>query len=127
MTQSPVQASARPPTATFAIWCFALALFIGCGLIAFAWGFYRQAGLTFLTIGVLIVLVARRQNWARWTLTIVTIASLIMMWPLIRFQLTYGTAVAAATCVQIMLEILGCILLFLPRSSGWYRGTQPAG
>jgi hypothetical protein len=126
MNQSPAQA-ARPRTAIFAIWCFGLALFIGTGLIAFAWGFYRQAGLTFLGIGLLIVFAARRQNWARWILTIVTIVSLIMMWPLIRFQLTYGPMVAVATCVQIVLEILGCLLLFLPSSNGWYRGTQPAG
>jgi hypothetical protein len=110
-----------PPTVRYAVGGLAISLLIGTAILGFGWGFPPQAVLTFVVIGFLIVQVARRRNWARWILTIVTIASLVLMNSLIRFQLTYSLLTGTATVSQILLEVVGCVLLFVPSAGRWYR------
>jgi len=116
-----VQGDRKPRIVTYAIWCFSVSLLIGSAILAFSWGFPVQALLTFLAIGLLIFSSARRHNWARWVLTMITIASFILMWTIIGFQLTYSPLIGAATAIQICLEVIGCTLLFLPLSNRWYH------
>jgi hypothetical protein len=111
----------RPRTVAYAIWCLSISLLIGTGILGFGWEFPQQAFLTFLIIGFLVFQVARGRNWARWILTIITATSLVLMWSLIRFQLTYSLPTGVATVIQVCLEVIGCGLLFLPQSNRWYR------
>jgi hypothetical protein len=113
----------RPRTVTIALVCFGPALIIGVFIITFAWGEALAGVLTFLVVTTLAVLSARRHNWARWTLTIVTLVSFVLMQSLLRFQLSYGAGLGIATGLQILLEIVGCALLFVPPSNRWYART----
>src|SRR5438093_4594854 len=116
----------RPRTVTLALVCFGPALLIGAFTITFAWGEPIAGLLTFVVIITLAILSARRHSWARWTLTIVTLISFVLMQSLFRFQLTYGVGMGIATATQICLEIVGCILLFVPSSNRWYaRASAP--
>ena len=110
----------RPRPVVYATWCFTISLLIGASILGFGWGFPVQAWLSLLIVGSLIFLVSRRHNWARWILTIVTITFLVLTWDLVRFQFTYTLFMGTATFVQFSLELLGCCLLFVPRSSSWY-------
>ena len=118
--------NSRPRTVTVALMCFGPALLIGAFIITFAWGEPIAGLLTFLVISTLAVLAARRHNWARWAITIVTLISFVLMQSLLRFQLSYGPGMGIATAVQIGLEIVGCALLFVPSSNRWYaRASAP--
>jgi hypothetical protein len=114
----------RPLTVTYAVRCLSASLLVGAGILAFAWEFPEIALVVVLVIAFLIFQCYRGRDWARWTLTIVTMASLLDTWSLIRFQLGYGVIVGGATVVQILLELLGCLLLFLPASHRWYRRSR---
>ena len=85
----------RPRAVTLALVCFGPALLIGAFTITFAWGEPIAGLLTFVVIITLAILAARRHSWARWTLTIVTLASFILMQSLFRFQLSYGVGMVA--------------------------------
>jgi len=113
----------RPRTVTYALLCFGPALLIGAFTVTFAWGEPIAGLLTFVVIITLAILAARRHNWARWTITIVTLASFVLMQSLFRFQLSYGIGMGVATVLQISLEIAGCVLLFVPASNRWYART----
>jgi len=114
----------RPRSVTYAISCFGVALVVGVAILAFPWGLPLQAFFTLLIIGFLIFNSARRRNWGRWTLTILTIAALTTTWPLLHYQLTYNLILGVATAAQISLELLGCCLLFLPQSGRWYGASR---
>jgi hypothetical protein len=115
----------RPREVTVAVAAFGAALLIGFAILQFGWRVPRVALATLALVGALIVGVARRQNWARWALLVLTVVSLIMTWPLLSVQLTYGVLVPLATITQLVLEAVGFTLLFRPAAGRWYRHRPP--
>ena len=111
----------RPRSVTLAVGALSIALLLGVAILGFGWRVPVVAVSTFLIVGGLIFAAARRHNWARWVLAILTIMVLVLTWPLVRFQLTYGLVVPIATVVQITLEAAGLILLFRPAAGRWFR------
>ncbi len=109
-----------------AVYALTLALALGAGILAFAWHYPTIALITIGVIGPLIFGVARGRNWARWTLALLTIAGLILTWPIVRFQLSYAVIVPLATAVQLALEALGLFLMFRPAAGRWFRRGGPA-
>lgn len=97
-----------------------MSLVIGVAILLFAWRTPRIALFCLLLVGLLIVLALHR-GWPRWVITALAVSSLGATFPLVRFQLTYGTVIPIATALQLALELAGCVLLFHPRSSRWYR------
>ena len=89
-------------------------------ILFFAWREPRVALFCLVVVGALIAFSLRR-GWSRWVITFIAVASLAVTFPLVGFQLTFGTVVPIATSVQLALELLGFVLLFHPRSSHWYR------
>jgi hypothetical protein len=114
------QSEQRPPSVTFAVCAMSVALLIGVSILYFGWVFPGIALGTLVIIGALIVGVARRSNWARWTLTLITVGTVLMTLPIVRFQLGYSLLVGVATGAQLLLEGAGCVLLFRPAAARWY-------
>ena len=113
----------RPRSVTLAICLLSVALLLGVAILGFGWRVPVVALATFLIVGALILGIARRHNWARWVLAILTIVVLVLTWSLVRFQLTFGIVVPIATVAQITLEAAGLVLLFCPAAGRWYRGA----
>ena len=111
-----------PKSVILAVLCFGISLVIGVAILLYAWREPMLALLCLLFVGLLIALTAQRHNWARWTLTVVTLASLIVNWVLgfLPFQLTYGGLISAGTVMQVGLELAGCVLLYVAASRQWY-------
>jgi len=95
-------------------------------ILFFAWREPRIALLCLVIVGALIAFALRR-SWPRWVITFMAVASLAVTFPLVRFQLTFGTVIPIATAVQLALELIGWALLFHPRSSSWYRRPRASG
>ena len=114
-------AEGRPRSVTVAVGSLSIALLLGVGILDFGWRVPVVALSTVLVVGALIFSAARRHNWARWALAILTIAAFALTWPLMRFQLTFRVVVPIATVVQITLETVGLYLLFRPAAGRWYR------
>lgn len=110
----------RPATVPWGAACLGVSLLIGVAILLFAWREPRIAFFCLVVVGALIA-VALGRAWPRWVITFMAVASLAVTFPLVRFQLTFGTVVPIATSVQLALELIGCALLFHPRSSTWYR------
>jgi hypothetical protein len=123
-TRIPGVAGGRPPSVTLAVYALSLALLLGVAILGFGWGYPSIALITLVTIGGLILGVARRHNWARWALLVVTVLALALTWPVVRFQLTYGVVLPLATVVQLALEAVAFVLLFRPPARRWYRGPH---
>jgi len=119
--------TSRPRVVTAALWCFTVALIIGSAMLAVPWHEPDLGVITLLVIGSLVLAAAQGLNWARWTLTVLTIVALGATWPVLSFQMSYRMDMAAATAVQIVLELVGCYLLLRPASTAWYRRARPAG
>ena len=116
----------RPRTVTLAVGALSVALLLGVAILGFGWRVPVVAVSTVVIVGGLLFGVTRRHNWARWVLAILTIVVLALTWPLVRFQLTYGTVVPIATVAQIVLEAVGLVLLFLPAAGRWFRRSAAA-
>ena len=116
----------RPLGVTLAVAALGAALLLGLAILLLGWRVPWIAAATLVIVGSLIVSVALRQNWARWALLVVTILALVTTYPLVRFQLTYGALVPAATVAQLVLEMIGFVLLFRPGAARWYRGGPAA-
>lgn len=101
-----------------------VALLLGLAILGFGWRVPEVAVAALVIVGGLIFGAARRQNWARWVLAILTVVVLVMTWSLIRIQLTFGIVVPIATVAQIALEAAGLYLLFRPDAGRWYRHVQ---
>jgi hypothetical protein len=71
--------------------------------------------------GTLIVLLAKRHNWARW----VVFAYLLMGWAAFLVDLPEGLAAAPLPtlldALVFVLEIWACVLLFTAASARWFR------
>jgi uncharacterized membrane protein (UPF0136 family) len=112
-----------PKRVVAALTLMTVALLLGVAILVWAWRQPAIAVACLLIIGGLIGLAARRRNWARVTLVLVTVLSLIVNWALgfLPFQLQYGGVIAVATGAQIVLEIAACALLFHQTARDWYR------
>jgi hypothetical protein len=110
----------RPRSVTLAVRLLSIALLLGVAILGFGWRVPVVALSTFLVVGWLIFSAARRHNWARWALALLTIVAFAMTWSLVRFQLTYGIVVPLATVAQVTLEAVGFYLLFRPAAARWY-------
>lgn len=119
MTQA--GAARRPRSVTLALGAMSIALLIGVSILHFGWRVPVVALVSFVLVGALIFGAARRRNWARWTLAILTIVSTVLTQSLVRVQLIYGVLVPIATIVQLSLEAVGLYLLFRPDAGRWYR------
>jgi hypothetical protein len=100
-----------------------VALVLGVAILI-GWDVPKITVATAVIIGGLIWAVAWRHNWARWTLAVLTISSVLFTWDIIRFQLGYGTLLPIATAAQYVLEGVGLFLLFRPEAGRWYRGSE---
>jgi hypothetical protein len=70
----------------------------------------------------LLLMVQRRRNWARIALgTLFGFGLLTSRWT-VAPQYTAGLVSALSASIQIVLQAIGIILLFLPSSSRWFRG-----
>jgi len=112
-----------PKSVVTALTLMTLALLLGVAILVWAWRQPALALVCVLVIGGLNGLAARRHNWARVTLVIVTVLSLIGNAALgfLPFQLQYGGVIAMATGVQIVLEVAACGLLLTRQARDWYR------
>jgi hypothetical protein len=117
--------ASRPATVTWGTACLGVSLMIGVAILYFAWRTPGIALFCLVLVGSLTFLALRR-GWPRWVITIMAVASLVLTFPLVQFQLTFGTVIPIATGVQLALELAGCVLLFLPASSRWYRRPRPS-
>lgn len=97
-----------------------MSLVIGVAILLFAWRTPRVALFCLGLVGLLIVLALHR-GWPRWVIAGLAVSSVAATYPLVQFQLTYGTVVPIATALQLALELTGCVLLFHPHSNRWYR------
>jgi hypothetical protein len=113
-----------PRSVTLAVGALSVALLLGVAILAFGWRVPLVALATFVIVGSLIFSAARRHNWARWALAILTLATFALTWSLVRFQLTFGVVVPIATVAQIALEVVGFYLLFRPAAGRWYSATE---
>lgn len=111
----------RPRSVTLATLAMSVALLLGMAILNFGWRVPEVAGAAFVIVGGLIFATARRQNWARWVLAILTVLVSCMTWSLIRIQLTFGIVVPMATVAQLALEAAGLYLLFRPAAGRWFR------
>ena len=111
----------RHRSVTFAVGALSVALALGAAILWLGWQVPLVALVSLLIVGGLIFAVARRQNWARWTLAILTIASTVLTRSLVQYQLTYHVLVPMATVAQLTLEAVGLYLLFRPAAGRWYR------
>jgi hypothetical protein len=116
----------RPLSVTLGIAALTLALGLGVAILAWGWDTPLVALVTLALVGSLIVGTARGHNWARWALTLLTAAALVLMFPVVRFQLTYGVLLPLATATQLALELVGCYLLFRAPGGAWYRRGRGA-
>lgn len=115
----------RPATVTYGTACLAVSLLIGVAILQYAWRTPRIALVCLVLMGGLIVL-ARRRGWPRWVIAGLAVVSVAATFPEVRFQLSYGGVISVATAVQLILELVGCVLLFHPRSTRWYLSPTPA-
>lgn len=113
----------RPQSVTSGAWCMGLALAIGVAILLYGWREAMVAWVCLVFVGALIVLAARRHNWARWTLLVVTLLSFVFGWSFTRFQLSYGGPIAIGTALQLVLEVAGIVLLVSDSARRWYRRT----
>ena len=116
-----------PRTVTGALACFIISLLIGVEILAGPWDLPLQGLFTLLLVGFFIVQSARRRNWARWVLAIMTITTLVGLRAIYRLQLEADRLLAAATATQLILEMAACVLLFLPSSGRWFRRRPGKG
>ena len=114
-------AGQRPRSVTLAVGALSIALLIGVAILWFGWRVPTVALVALVLVGGLIFGTARRRNWARWTLVILTITSTVLTQSFVRFQLTFGVLVPIATVAQLTLEAVGLWLLFRPDARRWYR------
>jgi hypothetical protein len=113
----------RPATIRYGVACLGLSLLIGVAILQYAWGEPAIALICLIVVGGLIAL-ALRYGWARWVITLMAIASLLITWPMVEFQLSYGALISPATAAQLALELVGCVFLFLPGSHRWYYRSR---
>jgi len=116
-------AAVVPRHVAIAVASFSVALAIGVAILYFGWVLPTIALVCLVVIGLLILLAALRRNWARWTLVLVTLVSLVFNWlgGMLPFQLTYGGIISVGTALQVVLELVGCWLLFTAPARAWYR------
>lgn len=123
MTDPATQAVAepRPRSVTIGVGALTVALLLGTAILVFGWRVPGVAAVAFVLVGGLIVGVARRRNWARWTLAVLAIVSTILTRSLLLYQLTFRVLIPIATVAQLILEAVGLYLLFRPAAGRWYR------
>jgi hypothetical protein len=79
-----------------------------------------------LIIGTLILAVARRRNWARLTIAVLTIVGLFPNAVLLPIQLRDYPLVGASTIAQTVLQLIGVALLFTRDARSWYAPKTAA-
>ena len=99
--------------------CFA-SLVVGAALLLGPGKAPVSALAAIVIIGGLLVAVLRGHNWAGITLAVLTVVGFLSTLPVLRLQLAYGSLVAGATLVNTILQFAGLVLLFIPKSRGWF-------
>ncbi len=125
--------SSRPPAVTFAAILLAVSLAIGFAIVVAAgvnWANPSSYVVLAVMAGVpalLIWLIFRGKNWARW-LFLAQFALSLLLSPRCFGRLeTYSGLYAISFCLLLVLELTAAVALCLPRTGQWFGGGTGRG
>ncbi len=132
MTQEPTV----PPLVTLANRLLWSSLGLGVLRAAFDWPEIARTGpiafvlpvmvLTFAVVAFLIVMIARRRNWARIVFLALFVIGTLMNGPSTVEEILTRPVLGLCGLMQILLQGGALFLLFRPPASAWFRPPKPA-
>ncbi len=81
------------------------------------WGFILGVMIT----GLLLILIVKRYNWARWFFIVSTVLGLILITPVIIAEFSSDYIGAISSVLQAVLQASAVILLLLQPSGQWFK------
>ena len=133
--QQPDERMERPQRVFVAVAMLWITLIIQAAALAFMWRLYRLAPPFYLAMFVVITLVwaltaflvamiERGENWARITYVVVAPLSLPFVLMQLAFTATAAPIAALLMLLQLPVQIIALILLFVPPAGAWFRGES---
>lgn len=77
--------------------------------------------ITFVSLALIIWLISKRKNWARWIFSILAILGIPMMIDSILSDLNNAPIYAIISIIQTLIQLAAIILLFLKPSREWFK------